>query len=114
MCVVGINRSTSHALKAIVFRLRFKVSSVGNHLAVKKSDTSGHFYSHFCKVFFLLPFRQISEGTASLRAGRWDRKKFMGNEVYGKTLAIIGLGRIGREVASRMQSFGMTVSCFTY
>ena len=34
----------------------------------------------------------------------------MGHELNGKTLAIIGLGRIGREVASRMQSFGMTVS----
>ena len=55
-------------------------------------------------------FRQISNGTESLRAGRWDRKKFMGNEVYGKTLAIIGLGRIGQEVASRMRSFGMEVS----
>ena len=36
--------------------------------------------------------------------------QFMGHELNGKTLAIIGLGRIGREVASRMQSFGMTVS----
>jgi pyruvate/2-oxoglutarate dehydrogenase complex dihydrolipoamide dehydrogenase (E3) component len=45
-----------------------------------------------------------------MRQGKWDRKKFMGNEVYGKTLAIIGLGRIGKEVATRMQAFGMTVS----
>ena len=36
--------------------------------------------------------------------------QFMGHELYGKTLGIVGLGRIGREVASRMQSFGMTVS----
>ena len=54
-------------------------------------------------------FRHISQGTESLKAGRWDRKKFMGNEVSGKTLAIIGLGRIGEKVAERMQSFGMTV-----
>ena len=33
----------------------------------------------------------------------------MGNELYGKTLAILGLGRIGREVAVRMQAFGMKV-----
>jgi phosphoglycerate dehydrogenase-like enzyme len=34
----------------------------------------------------------------------------MGNELYGKTLAILGLGRIGREVAIRMQAFGMKVN----
>ena len=33
----------------------------------------------------------------------------MGNEVYGKTLGIVGLGRVGRDVALRMQAFGMTV-----
>ena len=44
-----------------------------------------------------------------MKEGRWDRKAFMGMELSGKTLAIIGLGRIGQEVALRMQSFGMTV-----
>jgi len=54
--------------------------------------------------------RHVSQGTAYVRAGQWDRKKFLvGNELFGKTLAIIGLGRIGREVAHRMQSFGMKV-----
>uniref|UniRef100_A0A3B4B8D1 D-isomer specific 2-hydroxyacid dehydrogenase NAD-binding domain-containing protein n=1 Tax=Periophthalmus magnuspinnatus TaxID=409849 RepID=A0A3B4B8D1_9GOBI len=42
-----------------------------------------------------------------MKAGNWDRKKFMGAELYGKVLGIVGLGRIGKEVASRMQSFGM-------
>ena len=42
-------------------------------------------------------------------AGKWDRKTFMGVELEGKTLGIVGLGRIGREVAARMQSFGMKV-----
>ncbi|XP_054717850.1 D-3-phosphoglycerate dehydrogenase-like [Uloborus diversus] len=51
--------------------------------------------------------RNIVEASASLKSGKWDRKKFMANELLGKTLAIIGLGRIGREVAHRMQSFGM-------
>ena len=46
----------------------------------------------------------------SLKQGKWERKKFMGNEVFGKTLAIVGLGRIGKEVATRMQAFGMKVS----
>ena len=48
----------------------------------------------------------------SMKEGKWDRKKFMGSELYGKTLAIIGLGRIGKEVALRMQAFGMKV-CIT-
>lgn len=51
--------------------------------------------------------RNIPEACASLKSGAWDRKKFMGNELFGKTLGIVGLGRIGREVATRMQSFGM-------
>lgn len=46
----------------------------------------------------------------SMKEGRWDRKLFMGEELQGKTLAIVGLGRIGREVGSRMRSFGMKVS----
>ncbi|KFM61389.1 D-3-phosphoglycerate dehydrogenase, partial [Stegodyphus mimosarum] len=52
--------------------------------------------------------RNIPEACASVKSGKWERKNFMANELLGKTLAIIGLGRIGREVASRMQSFGMT------
>lgn len=61
---------------------------------------------HTCTLLLALS-RHVSNGTESLRKGRWDRKKFLGNEVYGKTLGIIGLGRIGKEVALRMQSFGM-------
>ncbi|XP_058394905.1 D-3-phosphoglycerate dehydrogenase [Diceros bicornis minor] len=51
--------------------------------------------------------RQIPQATASMKDGKWDRKKFMGTELNGKILGILGLGRIGREVATRMQSFGM-------
>ena len=47
-----------------------------------------------------------------MKQGKWARKDFMGEEVFGKTLAIIGLGRIGQEVASRMQAFGMKVIGF--
>ncbi|XP_004581913.2 D-3-phosphoglycerate dehydrogenase [Ochotona princeps] len=51
--------------------------------------------------------RQIPQATASMKGGKWERKKFMGTELNGKTLGILGLGRIGREVATRMQAFGM-------
>lgn len=51
--------------------------------------------------------RHVPQAAMSMKAGNWDRKKFMGAELYGKVLGIVGLGRIGKEVASRMQSFGM-------
>ncbi|XP_044073634.1 D-3-phosphoglycerate dehydrogenase [Siniperca chuatsi] len=51
--------------------------------------------------------RNVPQAAMSMKQGKWDRKKFMGAELYGKVLGIVGLGRIGKEVASRMQSFGM-------
>ena len=53
--------------------------------------------------------RHIALSSTKLKAGIWDRKSFMGTELHGKTLALIGLGRIGRQVAVRMQSFGMKI-----
>ncbi|CAI9643731.1 D-3-phosphoglycerate dehydrogenase [Caenorhabditis elegans] len=47
-----------------------------------------------------------------MKAGKWARKDFMGEEVYGRTLAVLGLGRIGSEVAVRLQAFGMKVIGF--
>lgn len=51
--------------------------------------------------------RHIAQACLSLKNGVWDRKTFVGTELSGKILAIIGLGRIGREVATRMKAFGM-------
>ncbi|XP_011181691.2 D-3-phosphoglycerate dehydrogenase [Zeugodacus cucurbitae] len=51
--------------------------------------------------------RPIVPAAQSLKEGRWDRKLYSGTELYGKTLAVIGLGRIGREVAIRMKTWGM-------
>lgn len=56
--------------------------------------------------------RQLSRADASMRAGRWDRSALMGTELYGKTLGIVGLGRIGGEVAARAHAFGMTVIAY--
>ncbi len=53
--------------------------------------------------------RNITPANISLREGRWDRKKYTGAELFGKTIGIIGLGRIGSVVGSRAQSFGMKV-----
>ena len=52
--------------------------------------------------------RHIPAADASMRVGKWDRKKFMGTQLAGKTLGIIGFGRVGRAVAERAQAFGMT------
>ncbi|XP_071451314.1 D-3-phosphoglycerate dehydrogenase [Hetaerina americana] len=51
--------------------------------------------------------RHVPQAVASLKGRQWQRKAFSGTELQGKTLAVLGLGRIGREVAKRMQSFGM-------
>ena len=56
--------------------------------------------------------RRVPQANASLRAGRWERKKFVGVELRGKTLGLVGLGRIGRVVASRAQGFEMRVVAF--
>lgn len=53
--------------------------------------------------------RNIPQANASMKAGEWNRKAFAGIEVFGKTLGILGLGRIGSEVAKRAQAFGMKV-----
>jgi D-3-phosphoglycerate dehydrogenase len=53
--------------------------------------------------------RNIAQANQSLRAGKWDRKKYKGTELYGKTLGVIGLGKIGREVSIRAKAFGMDV-----
>lgn len=51
----------------------------------------------------------VPEADASLRAGRWDRSRFLGVEVRGKTLGIIGLGQVGSEVARRARGLEMRV-----
>lgn len=56
--------------------------------------------------------RNIPQANESLRQGEWKRSKFTGTEIQGKILGLIGLGRIGREVAKRCQSFGMSVIGF--
>jgi len=56
--------------------------------------------------------RKIPQANASMKAGKWDRKSFEGTEVRHKTLGIIGMGRIGSEVAKRAQVFGMQVLAY--
>src|SRR5947207_1654858 len=56
--------------------------------------------------------RNIPEAHASVKRGEWTRSKFMGMELSGKTLGIIGLGRIGTRVTTRARAFGMRVMAY--
>ena len=53
--------------------------------------------------------RPVPQAAGSMRAGKWDRKSFSGIELFRKTLGIVGLGRIGGEIAKRAIAFGMRV-----
>lgn len=60
----------------------------------------------------LLAARPVAQACASMKTGKWDRKAFSGNELNDKTLAVLGMGRIGAEVAKRAQAFGMDVLAY--
>uniref|UniRef100_A0A8C3ATZ2 D-3-phosphoglycerate dehydrogenase n=1 Tax=Cyclopterus lumpus TaxID=8103 RepID=A0A8C3ATZ2_CYCLU len=105
--------SAAHNLK-IIGRAGTGVDNVDVDAATKKgiivmNTPSGNTISAAeltCALLMSLS-RNVPQAAMSMKQGNWDRKKFMGAELYGKVLGIVGLGRIGKEVASRMQSFGM-------
>jgi D-3-phosphoglycerate dehydrogenase len=53
--------------------------------------------------------RSIPQASVSTKSGKWEKKKFLGNEIRGKTLGVIGLGSIGREVVMRARAFEMRI-----
>jgi D-3-phosphoglycerate dehydrogenase / 2-oxoglutarate reductase len=63
-------------------------------------------------ALILAQARNITRADAALRQGRWERSRFQGTELYGKTLGVIGLGRVGTLVAQRMLSFGMRLVAY--
>ncbi|HET9683133.1 MAG TPA: hydroxyacid dehydrogenase, partial [Gemmatimonadaceae bacterium] len=54
--------------------------------------------------------RHLPHAAVSMRDGKWDRSKLLGTELKGKTLVIVGVGRIGGEIATRALAFGMEVA----
>ena len=63
-------------------------------------------------ALLLAQARSIPMANASLKAGEWDRGRFQGVELQGKTLGVVGLGRVGALVAQRCAAFGMRVIAF--
>jgi len=66
---------------------------------------------HTCGMILALS-RNIPAAVQTVKGGGWNRKAYMGTEVHDKTLGIVGLGKIGSEVAQRMKSFGMNVIAY--
>jgi D-3-phosphoglycerate dehydrogenase len=63
-------------------------------------------------ALILAQARNIPQADAALREGRWERSRFQGAELYGKTLGIVGLGRVGALVAQRLNAFGMRMIAY--
>jgi D-3-phosphoglycerate dehydrogenase len=63
---------------------------------------------HTCALMLALA-RAVPAADRAMKDGKWEKKKFLGSELRGKTLGIAGLGRIGQEVAHRAQAFGMRI-----
>jgi D-3-phosphoglycerate dehydrogenase len=63
---------------------------------------------HACALMLALA-RLIPAADRAMKAAKWEKKKFLGTELRGKTLGVAGLGRIGQEVAQRARAFGMRV-----
>src|SRR5687768_16440445 len=56
--------------------------------------------------------RHLPRAVSTMREGKWDRSQLLGTELRGRSLGIIGLGRIGGEVATRARAFGMTLTAY--
>jgi D-3-phosphoglycerate dehydrogenase / 2-oxoglutarate reductase len=89
-------------------------SAATDHGVVVMNTPSGNTISTAEHAFALMLAlaRNIGQAHSSMVAGRWDRKSLQGVEMFGKRLAIIGMGRIGTEFAKRAQAFGMVVVAF--
>ena len=108
----------NHRLKAIV-RAGVGTDNIDKEAATRQgivvmNTPAGNTVSTAEHAFALLLglSRNIAAADASLRNHKWDRNKFMGAQLAGKTLGVVGLGRIGQAVAARARAFDMRVMGF--
>lgn len=90
------------------------VEAATNHGVVVMNTPAGNTIATAELTFthILCGARPVPQAAGSMKAGQWDRKSFSGIELFKKTLGIVGLGRIGGEVAKRAQGFGMRVLAY--
>jgi D-3-phosphoglycerate dehydrogenase len=90
------------------------VEAATQHGVVVMNTPSGNTISTAELTFSMLMAlaRYIPQAHMTMKAGKWDRKQFQGVELYNKTLGILGMGRIGGEVARRAIAFGMRVLAY--
>lgn len=81
-------------------------------LVINTPDANTLAATEMTMALLLALCRRIPYADASVKRGEWKRSKFMGIQLYQRTLGIIGLGRIGSRVATRAQAFGMTVIAY--
>ncbi len=81
-------------------------------LVVNAPDANTISAAEHTMALLLAQARRVAEADASLRGGAWERDRFRGVELHGKTLGILGLGRIGALVAERAKAFGMRVVAY--
>lgn len=81
-------------------------------LVINTPDSSVRATAEHTLAMLLASCRNVPQANDSLRRGEWKREQFLGTEVYGKTLGVVGLGRIGSEVARLARAVGMKVLAY--
>jgi D-3-phosphoglycerate dehydrogenase len=81
-------------------------------LVVNAPTSNIHSAAEHALALLLAAARQIPAADATLRANTWKRSSFSGTEIFGKTVGVVGLGRIGQLVAQRLAAFGAHVTAY--
>ena len=95
-----------------VDNIELDAATAAGILVVNAPDVNSISAAEHTMGLLLAQARRIPEADASLRGGAWERPKFRGVELYGKTLGILGLGKIGTLVAQRAAAFGMRITAY--